>query len=577
MNSKRHIVLYGRARGIASPLQEYSTGNMSIAHMKIESVDFYDLEEIDDFDFYKKEIGQYHRPKRVVNGVRVFIDDINYASRDLNNFILNNIEFTDKIYVDGYEQYKFIGDVYVKIRKTLPLKKELQKDKLFIDKIDFTEELNIKDSSKVDFGFDSSKTIAKEPIQQPTTPILSKDTKGCLGQLIFGLIGFVFLSWLFGGTGLFIPLLLMFGLSSLFGFLSNRRGFLNGFSARPSGYNLIGWALLFFALYYLYNYGFSWLKLLVLGIGLGLILGARSSNLIRGFGRLLSILCIGFLIYMFSDFNFNFDFDYFDDDKKEHAYDDDDEYVEDGFEIQEDSVINDDGTKESFKFLTHSLNWKDNKSKQYSGVFKVRKDLYHLSRLDRNKIEPSSSSFTSYYREVYQNLIRDNKGRLQEILETYSAIGSSQKLTRNQFADMVVTSIQNIPYYLVHDLSHKEADRQYGGFVSQYHRSGGPCLDNIKFGLQSPTEFMGNFKGDCDTRSVLLFYVLSKFGYKVMVLGSERYGHAILAVAGNFRGLYKRYNGVKYYAWETTATGFSAGSLSPECNNMSYWDIVLTN
>ena len=573
MDSSRYLVLYGKARGVASATADYSSGNMSIAHMKIESVDFFDLDEVDDFDFYTKETGQYHRPKRVVNGVRVFIDDQNYASRDLDNFILNNVQFTDKVHIDGYERHKFVADVYVKIRKTIPVKVE---EKItVIDKFEVDHGPVVDDSSQYDTKVTEIEPLIKDSVQEPRKPILTNETKGCLGQLVYGLIGFIFLSWLFGGTGLFVPLIIMFGLSSVFGFLSKRSGFANGFSSRASGYNIIGWCLLFFALYYLYNYGFSWTKLLVLGIGLGLILGARVSGFLRGIGRLLSILCIGFLIYTFSDFNFNFD--YFDDEKKEHSYDDDDEYVDDGFEIKEDSVLNDDGNKESFKFLTHSLKWKDNKAKRYAGTFKVRKDLYHLSRLDRNKIEPSSSSFIGYYREVYQNMIRDDNGRLQDILKLYSNIGSSQKLTRNQFADMIVTSIQNIPYYLVHDLSHREADQEYGGFVTQYHRSGGPCLDKIKFGLQSPTEFMGNFKGDCDTRSVLLFYVLSKFGYKVMVLGSERYGHAILAISGNFRGLHKRYKGMKYYAWETTATGFSAGSLSPECNDMNYWDIVLTN
>lgn len=576
MDSSRHIVLYGKAKGIASALQSYSSGDMSIAHMKIESADFYDLQEVDDLDFYAKETGQYHRPKRVVNGVRVFIDDINYASRDLNNFILNNIQFSDKIYVDGYERHKFVADVYVKIRKTIPVK--IEEGNSIVNESYIDEKLIFEELSKVDAGVNVDKPLVNKGVEQPSKPILTKETKGCFGQLIYGLIGFAFLSWLFGGTGLFTPLLIMFCLSSVFSFLSKRSGFANGFSSRSSGYNIIGWCLLFFALYYIYNYGFSWIKLIVVVLGFSLILGARVSNLLRGIGRLLTLICIGFLIYTFSDFNFNFD--YFDDDKREHSHDDDnydDEYVEDGFEIQEDSILNDDGTKETFMFLTHNLEWKDNKARKYSGTFKVRKDLYHLSRLDRNKIEPSSSSFISYYREVYHNMIRDDNGRLQDILKMYSNIGSSKKLTRNQFADMVVSSIQNIPYYLVHDLSHRQADREYGGFVTEYHRSGGPCLDRIKFGLQSPTEFMGNFKGDCDTRSVLLFYVLSKFGYKVMVLGSERYGHAILAVSGNFRGLHKRYRGAKYYAWETTATGFSVGSLSPQCNNMSYWDIVLTN
>jgi hypothetical protein len=148
-------------------------------------------------------------------------------------------------------------------------------------------------------------------------------------------------------------------------------------------------------------------------------------------------------------------------------------------------------------------------------------------------------------------------------------------MNKSDFADMVVSSIQSIPYYLVHDLSHREADRVYGGFISEYHQTGGPCLDKIKFGVQSPTEFMGNFKGDCDTRSVLLYHVLSKLGYNVVVLASDEYSHAIIGVSGNYRGDYLKYQGLKYYVWETTAKGFTPGSISDECSNMRYWYVAM--
>lgn len=145
------------------------------------------------------------------------------------------------------------------------------------------------------------------------------------------------------------------------------------------------------------------------------------------------------------------------------------------------------------------------------------------------------------------------------------------------FADMIVTSVQNIPYCLVHDLSHAGADRQYGGFITEYHRSGGPCLSEIKFGVQAPVEFMANLKGDCDTRSVFLYYILSKLGYSVVVLASEYYSHAILGVSGNYSGDCVKYNALNYYAWETTATRFTPGNLSPTVNNMRYWNVVLAN
>ena len=150
-----------------------------------------------------------------------------------------------------------------------------------------------------------------------------------------------------------------------------------------------------------------------------------------------------------------------------------------------------------------------------------------------------------------------------------------KNLSRPQFADMVVTSIQNIPYYMVHELTHDQADARFGETMRSYHRTGGPCLDQIKFGVQAPTEFMANFKGDCDTRIIFLYHILSNFGFPVVVLGSEAYAHAIIGISGNYRGDYITHQGLKYYVWETTSTGFTPGNISPTCGNMRYWDVLL--
>ncbi len=174
-------------------------------------------------------------------------------------------------------------------------------------------------------------------------------------------------------------------------------------------------------------------------------------------------------------------------------------------------------------------------------------------------------------------MVNQSKNYLDSVIKVYANIGKKNNLNNKMFADMIVTSVQNIPYCLVHDLTHAQADRQYGGFITEYHQSGGPCLSEIKFGVQAPVEFMANLKGDCDTRSVFLYYILSKLGYSVVVLGSEHYSHAILGISGNYSGDCVKYNALNYYAWETTATGFTPGNLSPTVNNMDYWDVVLAS
>ena len=231
----------------------------------------------------------------------------------------------------------------------------------------------------------------------------------------------------------------------------------------------------------------------------------------------------------------------------------------------------------SYPFFVHEMTWRDNNHGEYNGIFKVREDHFYISKIKREQLEVNERSSAKYWFKVYSQLSNEGKENLDLICEEYKKIIFEKKLNRNQAADMIVTSIQNIPYYLVHELSHREADRLYGGFINEYHRTGGPCLPNVKFGLQSPSEFMGNFKGDCDTRSVLLYVVLNRLGYKTIVLASDHYGHAIIGVAGNYRGKALRYKGENYYTWETTATGFRPGVLSDECGNLEYWYVAMGN
>jgi hypothetical protein len=227
------------------------------------------------------------------------------------------------------------------------------------------------------------------------------------------------------------------------------------------------------------------------------------------------------------------------------------------------------------KYLSHYISWIANFKKGFQTHLKVREDYYHLAKLNHENLNIAESEFRQYYNRVYVEMISQNQDKLDKVIEAYAYKGKKNNLTRTQFADMVVTSIQSIPYCMVHDFSHQKAEQVYGSSIANYHETGGPCLENVKFGLQAPTEFIANFKGDCDTRSLLLYYILSNFGYDCVVLGSTQYSHAILGISGPYNGDYVTYKGTKYYGWETTAKYFTPGNLSPECNNMRYWQVVL--
>jgi hypothetical protein len=153
----------------------------------------------------------------------------------------------------------------------------------------------------------------------------------------------------------------------------------------------------------------------------------------------------------------------------------------------------------------------------------------------------------------------------------FDSIRQQRGLNQAQFADMVVSCVQDIPYRLIID---NPADLD-GRMLQLYKRDG--ALEHIKFGVQAPAEFMYNLQGDCDTRALFCFTVLDHFGYDAAILISEYYAHAILGLALPSSGASISYRGKRFYTWETTAKGFQLGQMAPDCSNMNYWNIVLTN
>lgn len=168
--------------------------------------------------------------------------------------------------------------------------------------------------------------------------------------------------------------------------------------------------------------------------------------------------------------------------------------------------------------------------------------------------------------------------KITEVAKIFSDSAANKKMDAQQTAEMVVTFIQEIPYYLVHDESCEKAISSGNDFMREYHQEGKPCLPNIAAGVQSPYEFLHNLKGDCDTRSLLGHAILSKLNIASSVWVSDTYGHSILGVAVPVgHGLYKEINGIKHYGVELTAKGYRLGMVSPEQARPNNWDITLYN
>ncbi len=224
----------------------------------------------------------------------------------------------------------------------------------------------------------------------------------------------------------------------------------------------------------------------------------------------------------------------------------------------------------------HEIAWSD----FHPNDFLSRYTTSTLAFAASNKMHGHWSQFQGsneldFWHDLYQEFYQKDSQKLDSLVLYFSKERASKKLSALETAEMVTTFIQEIPYCLVHDGSCQEASRQ-GGFVAQYHAEGKTCLPEVIGGVQSPYEFIHNLKGDCDTRSLLGYTILSKLGIASSVWVSREYGHSILGVAVPVNSSnYKVVSGTRYFGVELTAKGFRIGMIAPENTNMNNWNVVL--
>jgi hypothetical protein len=223
------------------------------------------------------------------------------------------------------------------------------------------------------------------------------------------------------------------------------------------------------------------------------------------------------------------------------------------------------------------IHWWDFFNADYWARYNTSNTVFYESQQRHLEIVSNETTNNSiqFFTDVYGQMNKMDYYHIDSLTEIFITNAAKANLSPIRTAEMVTTFIQEIPYYLVHDLSCQEACKQ-GGFTAQYHSENKPCLPNIPAGVQSPYEFIHNLKGDCDTRSLLAYSILKKMGISCSVWVSEAYGHSILGVGLPIgTGTFKQINGVKHYAVELTAKGFKIGMISPDHTNTDNWDIKL--
>lgn len=260
--------------------------------------------------------------------------------------------------------------------------------------------------------------------------------------------------------------------------------------------------------------------------------------------------------------------------------DDDEKVILDPDESDAEGNDNSDQNKEdknptTEKVIKRSLSWNDFQNLNYNEDFKTSVKDYNDGKqyLSRLNIAYTGKDF---WTRLYANVVRHESKKNKYIKKMYSELlpENNKSLSRREKLDAIITSVQEIPYYLVHEGSCSQSARQ-SSFSREYHLKGEPCLASKKYGLALPSEFSANFKGDCDTRSLFLYMFLKQIGYDVAILVSEAYGHAILGVNIPGSGKYVKYRGKRYLTLETTSKGWKIGQLPPNCNDTRKWRVAL--
>ncbi len=223
--------------------------------------------------------------------------------------------------------------------------------------------------------------------------------------------------------------------------------------------------------------------------------------------------------------------------------------------------------------ISHHRIWQDYNNKEYSGNIEVKVSDYQSVSNFRNKISVSPQN-PNQYNYIVSKIYDFDKNKLSLLYLMFDSLKTKHNLSETKFAEVITSCIQDIPYTLVLE-NDCNANRYNDKFISDYLGNGGKCEGFIKFGLLSPTEFMGSLIGDCDTRTLLLFTVLNHYNYDVAMLGSELYKHSIIAINLPYNGISKTINGKQYVIWETTEQGIPPGVIPREVSDIRFWNVTL--
>jgi hypothetical protein len=224
--------------------------------------------------------------------------------------------------------------------------------------------------------------------------------------------------------------------------------------------------------------------------------------------------------------------------------------------------------------ITRFRSWKDYSGKNYEGKYQIRVSDFNKAHYYKNNLNLNQNSINSYDKVVF-SLKEFDKNNFKSVYTLFDSIGKANQLNKIKFAEMIVSFVQDIPYAIVLDDGCDASlynDRFTRNFLLNHS---GKCDGYQQFGINSPVEFLTNLKGDCDTRTLLLYTILSYYNYDIAMMSSEYYGHSIIGINLPINGIAYTYNNQRYVLWETTAPNIKPGIIPNEISNLNNWRISL--
>lgn len=225
------------------------------------------------------------------------------------------------------------------------------------------------------------------------------------------------------------------------------------------------------------------------------------------------------------------------------------------YSFETDTVGNQPVIKSDFKwkFTSSSLGRKNYKisfhllEHEVKAALAYMDEVANLSTSELN-IDPGYKRDQVYYtkliwHEIYKRIYWQAFDKFDDILKGFDEIFSKENMNNRDKVYFIISFVQNI----------------------EYKRPGGE-LD-----ILPPLGTLATRFGDCDTKALLLYIILERTGVDCVMYWSFQYKHAMLGVALNSSGNYKKHNGKKYYFVETTYPGWSIGDIDPEMDDLSFW------